>query len=297
MKLKNVFLMAVLTLGMAACSNDEPENGGSPTDGKTAAELIVGSYEGVLNQSVMNTPMGKQEMTLKVEAEEGGTVKLTFPFGEEFAEGVAERAMGFSAPVVISHIKVKEENGTYSLKLDDFSVMSGETNVTGSLTGTITEGKADITCSMKPGAMPMEVVCNFKSATTPAEKAAGAYTGNYTLSVMDSDAGSGSFDVTVEAEENGTIKITYPFAAEETVTSRAMGFSAPLVISGVAIEEKNGMYELKLDSYSAMSGATNVIGKISGTITKNGTIKLSCEAKPGAMPFPIIITFSNEEAE
>lgn len=121
--------------------------------------VIAGAYTGTIDMSVMGASQGNYDnIKVTIKAQEDGNVEITLP---PFGEG----AMAFTEDVVMKDIKLTVEDGTYTLS-GDVNTTSATTRpieVTGSLAGTIKDGKADIIFSLIPGAMPMPLVLTFAS--------------------------------------------------------------------------------------------------------------------------------------
>lgn len=279
MKLRNYFLMAVIALCSQACSDDE----NTPDDPTPSlAEEIAGSYEGILRQSVQGSSQGKAELTLTIEAEEDGTATVTVP-----ALGSGAMSMG---AMTITGVEVEKNGTSYTLTKESFEVTAGQVNVTGSLSGTInSNGEAQITFPIKPGAMPFEIECKFVSATTPAAKVADEYAGHYSMSVMGSEQGSGDMTIVITEQSDGKVTLTVPGLGMGSMTME------DIVIPDVTVTASADGYTIVETSYSVAQTSFTVTGTVSGTISKEGDAEIVAVARPGAMPMDITINFSTEE--
>lgn len=148
MKLKTLTTLLIAIFCMAACSDDdEPEI--------NLARDIAGVYQGELTLSVGKTTMDPvKNSKVTINAQTNGNAELTLA-------GFGEAPMAFE-DIVIKDVPVtKGSNDTYSLagKVD---ATSGTINVTGTVEGTVVKGgKANLTFTLKPGAMPMSVTAVF----------------------------------------------------------------------------------------------------------------------------------------
>lgn len=129
------------------------------TQGDAPANMVIAkSYSGSLVMSVQGTDMGTDDDSkVTIKSQEDGKAEVTLAaFG-------TESGMGFSNDIVVTDVEVTtESDGSYSIS-GTIDTTSGTTNVTGSLEGTIKAGKAEITFSLKPGAMPMYITAVFTS--------------------------------------------------------------------------------------------------------------------------------------
>jgi len=127
------------------------------TLGDAPANMVIAAvYEGSLALSVGGSdldPVNESKVTIK--SQENGKAEITLA--------------GFSAgqmalqDIVITNVEVStESDGSYTLA-GTIDATSGTTKVTGSMGGTIKEGKGSLTFTMKPGAMPMDIIAVFTS--------------------------------------------------------------------------------------------------------------------------------------
>ncbi len=126
------------------------------TQGEAPASMVVaGVYNGTLELSVGSTNMDPVENSkVTIKHQENGKAEVTL-------EGFGEGGMAFQ-DIVIEDVEVTAKtDGSYSLT-GNIDTMSGTTNVTGKLEGAIAkEGDANITFTLKPGAMPMNIIAVF----------------------------------------------------------------------------------------------------------------------------------------
>ena len=123
-----------------------------------ASMVIAGSYTGALDMVVNGTSMGEiADSKVTIKSQENGKVEVTL------AKFSNESGMGFKEDVVLTDVEISLKNGVYTISKDTIDTTSGETKVSGSMTGTIENGDADIVFKLKPGAMPFTLDCTFTS--------------------------------------------------------------------------------------------------------------------------------------
>ena len=190
-----------------------------PTPEVSPASKIAGDYTGVMNMSVRGSSQGSSEMTLTLTEAEDGTFTISVP-----AMGSGAMAMGAFDITGVTASESESGDGTYTLSLENFEAVAGETNLTGSnLTGTVnSESKSlNLTMDIKPGAMPMSITFNFDTETTWASLVAGDYAGTMDMKVGSSSAGSSEMTLKLAAAEDGTLTISVP-----AMSSGAMAIEA-----------------------------------------------------------------------
>ena len=130
------------------------------TQGDAPANMVIaGVYNGSLDMGVNGASMGKiADSKVTIKSQENGKVEVTLT---KFS---LETGMGFKEDVVLSDVDVTLKDGVYTISKEKIETTSGTTAVTGSMTGTIEAGDADIVFNLKPGAMPFALVCTFTSS-------------------------------------------------------------------------------------------------------------------------------------
>lgn len=124
--------------------------------GNPPADLLIrGTYTGTLTVSVMGTaadPIENAQVTLAANED---TWTLTLP-----EMGIGSMTIDPISVVV----QMAESNDGYTLTAENIGAVSGETNITGSLTGTVSNDGNTMTLSAEitPGAMPMAINVNFE---------------------------------------------------------------------------------------------------------------------------------------
>lgn len=128
-----------------------------PTPEVSPTSKIVGDYTGIMNMSVMGSSQGSSEVTLTLTEAEDGTLTVSVP-----AMGSGMMAMGAFDITGITVGESENGDGTYTLSLENFEAVAGETSITGSnLTGTVNGKDLNLTMDIKPGAMPMAITFTF----------------------------------------------------------------------------------------------------------------------------------------
>lgn len=121
-----------------------------------AAMLIAKAYTGTSAITIVGTSYGNiDDHKVTIKAQEDGKAEVTlapFTIGN----------MGFTEDIVIEDVEVTVEDDIYTLSAEINTISAG-TEVTGSLTGTIEGGVANLVFSLKPSAMPMPIVATFVS--------------------------------------------------------------------------------------------------------------------------------------
>ena len=130
----------------------------------TWASLVAGEYEGTMSMTVSESPAGSRDMTLTLTEAADGTLTISVPaMGNE--GGMSVGAFDITGGVTAS--ESESGDGTYTLSLENFEAVAGETNITGSsLTGTVNGESLNLTMDIKPGAMPMSITCTFVPKVT-----------------------------------------------------------------------------------------------------------------------------------
>ncbi|NDV82986.1 calycin-like domain-containing protein [Bacteroides sp. 51] len=126
-----------------------------------AAMLIAGAYNGTLDMSVMGASQGSfDDSKVTIKAQEDGKVEVTL------AKFGGDGAMAFTEDIVMKDIELTIKEDTYTLAgtvNTTSATASGKIDVTGTLSGTIKDGKANFLFKLKPGAMPMFLDMTFES--------------------------------------------------------------------------------------------------------------------------------------
>lgn len=118
-----------------------------------AMYAVAGTYKGKLEMTVSGNVVGTVEDSQVIV--EGKNDKAT----------VTLKAFGFGSmqlqDIVIENVALASAGSGYSLS-GDVNTTSGSVKVTGKIAGTIdAKGSADMTFTIKPGAMPMDITAKF----------------------------------------------------------------------------------------------------------------------------------------
>ena len=145
-------MVAMLTMCVAftSCSNDDD-------DTVAAAKEIVGSYTGNLAMTVMGQASSHDNITMKIEAVENATVKVTLP---AFGEGM----MALPA-LEVPAVKVSGSNGAYAFSQENYAgtvtVDGAEKKYTVTLQGTLKDNTLTVKYSVQYGKMPAAMIGEF----------------------------------------------------------------------------------------------------------------------------------------
>ena len=145
-------MVAMLTMCVAftSCSNDDD-------DTVAAAKEIVGSYTGNLAMTVMGQASSHDNITMKIEAVDNATVKVTLP---AFGEGM----MALPA-LEVPAVKVSGSNGAYAFSQENYAgtvtVDGAEKKYTVTLQGTLKDNTLTVKYSVQYGKMPAAMIGKF----------------------------------------------------------------------------------------------------------------------------------------
>ena len=145
-------MVAMLTMCVAftSCSNDDD-------DTVAAAKEIVGSYTGNLAMTVMGQASSHDNITMKIEAVDNATVKVTLP---AFGEGM----MALPA-LEVPAVKVSGSNGAYAFSQENYAgtvtVDGAEKKYTVTLQGTLKDNTLTVKYSVQYGKMPAAMIGEF----------------------------------------------------------------------------------------------------------------------------------------
>ena len=275
MKLIEIISLAAVAVFATSCEKTENQNQEPET---VLSEAVVGTYTGYSTAEFQysSTPMVSQNQSLKVTAEEGGTVSVSY---------TSDTWGTFS----LSGVTVTESNGSYSLSGSGKTVMGmsadsqSEYDCTLSATVKSTE---DFTFTFDVPAVMGGLKITLLPGNPPAELLlSGSYTGTLTMSVMGT-----AMDPMEEAQVSLTAEgdvwtLTLPEMGMGTMSMESISVEVELA------ESADG-YTLSAESIEAVSGETSITGSLTGTVSADGsTMTLSAEITPGAMPMAINVDF------
>lgn len=127
---------------------------------------------------------------------------------------------------------------------------------------------------------------NDQPANPAAKSVAGSYTGDMSCSVMGQASTFNDVTFTVTAVDDATVSISVSDFGEAPM--KVEGFT----MTGVKVSGSNGTYELAATEYS---GTTSAGKAYSGTVRGNyvnGMMNVEFQLQYGAMPMPMICSFS-----
>lgn len=145
-----VFAVIATVAAFAACNKSEGKE-----SGLQLAKEVTGTYSGTFTMSVMGSSAGSENLDCTISYASDNAVDVVLdPFT---AMGSTQFALS-AEDVAVAAV----EDG-YSLN-GSIDTMSGDTHVTGTVTGTVREdGSCEITFEFTPGSMPMSITGVFTS--------------------------------------------------------------------------------------------------------------------------------------
>lgn len=148
-----VMMLALVSMCVAfsSCSSDD-----DPV-AVAAAKEIADTYTGSLNMTVMGTASTYDNLTMKIEAVDDATVKVTLP-------ACGEGMMALPA-LEVPAVKVSCSNGAYAFSQESYAgtitVNGAEKNYTVTLQGTLRDNTLTVNYSVQYGKMPMPMIGKF----------------------------------------------------------------------------------------------------------------------------------------
>ena len=153
-KFKTMMAMMLALVSMcvafSSCSSDDD-------DTVAAAKEIAGTYTSSLDMTVMGQASTYDNVTLKIEAVDDATVKVTLP-------ACGEGMMALPA-LEVPAVKVSGSNGAYAFSQENYAgtvtVNGAEKNYTATLQGTLKDKTLTVNYSVQYGKMPMPMIGKF----------------------------------------------------------------------------------------------------------------------------------------
>lgn len=148
-----VMMLALVSMCVAfsSCSSDD-----DPV-AVAAAKEIADTYTGSLNMTVMGTASTYDNLTMKIEAVDDATVKVTLP-------ACGEGMMALPA-LEVPAVKASGSNGAYAFSQESYAgtitVNGAEKNYTVTLQGTLRDNTLTVNYSVQYGKMPMPMIGKF----------------------------------------------------------------------------------------------------------------------------------------
>lgn len=154
-KFKTMMAMMLALVSMcvafSSCSSDD-----DPV-AVPAAKEIAGTYTGSLDMTVMGTASTYDNLTMKIEAVDDATVKVTLP-------ACGEGMMALPA-LEVPAVKASGSNGAYAFSQENYAgtitVNGAEKKYTVTLHGTLKDKTLTVNYSVQYGKMPMPMIGRF----------------------------------------------------------------------------------------------------------------------------------------
>ena len=154
-KFKTMMAMMLALVSMCvvfnSCSSDDDN------DTVAAAKEIAGSYTSNLEMTVMGQASTYENLTMKIEAVDDATVKVTLP-------ACGEGMMALPA-LEVPAVKVSGSNGAYAFSQENYTgtvtVKDAEKNYTVTLQGTLKDNTLTVNYKVQYGKMPMPMIAKF----------------------------------------------------------------------------------------------------------------------------------------
>lgn len=154
-KFKTMMAMMLALVSMcvafSSCSSDD-----DPV-AVAAAKEFAGTYTGSLNMTVMGEASTYDNLTMKIEAVDDATVKVTLP-------ACGEGMMALPA-LEVPAVKASGSNGAYAFSQENYAgtitVNGAEKKYTVTLHGTLKDKTLTVNYSVQYGKMPMPMIGKF----------------------------------------------------------------------------------------------------------------------------------------
>lgn len=154
-KFKTMMAMMLALVSMcvafSSCSSDD-----DPV-AVAASKEIAGTYTGSLDMTVMGTASTYDNLTMKIEAVDDATVKVTLP-------ACGEGMMALPA-LEVPAVKASGSNGAYAFSQENYAgtitVNGAEKKYTVTLHGTLKDKTLTVNYSVQYGKMPMPMIGRF----------------------------------------------------------------------------------------------------------------------------------------
>lgn len=154
-KFKTMMAMMLALVSMcvafSSCSSDDDN------DTAGGAKEIAGSYTSTLEMTVMGTASTFDNLTMKIEAVDDATVKVTLP--------ACDKGMMPLPALEVPAVKVSGSNGAYAFSLESYAgtvtINGAEKKYTVTLQGTFKDNTLTVNYSVQYGKMPMPMIGKF----------------------------------------------------------------------------------------------------------------------------------------
>lgn len=152
-------LVGIAAFGFACCEKDKDKDESASVN----LEAIAGEYQGTTSISVPAQPgvaIEPVEMAVTLTKQAAGKLTISIP---EVSYTMNGREMQLSA-FSLAEVSVTEgEDGSILIPTTEIDQAVGGMQYTGALSGKAKGGKLSLTYSLKPGAMPFEILFEFES--------------------------------------------------------------------------------------------------------------------------------------
>jgi hypothetical protein len=138
-----------VTLGFASCSSDSD-------DELPAAQAVAGSYHNDMTCTVMGSESTFEDLTFVVKTVDESHVTVVVP---SFGSGSMLLPSFEVTPVVVTG----SEEACVLAETDFSGTTDSGMAYSGTLAGTYENGTLNLNMSLKPGAMPMSLICTFSA--------------------------------------------------------------------------------------------------------------------------------------
>ena len=154
-KFKTMMAMMLALVSMcvafSSCSSDDDN------DTAGGAKEIAGSYTSTLEMTVMGTASTFDNLTMKIEAVDDATVKVTLP--------ACDKGMMPLPALEVPAVKVSGSNGSYAFAQENYvgsvTVNGAEKKYTVTLHGTLKDKTLTVDYSVQYGKMPQPMIGKF----------------------------------------------------------------------------------------------------------------------------------------
>ena len=140
-----------MCVAFSSCSSDDDN------DTAGGAKEIAGSYTSTLEMTVMGTASTFDNLTMKIEAVDDATVKVTLP--------ACDKGMMPLPALEVPAVKVSGSNGAYAFSQESYAgtvtVDGEEKKYTVTLQGTFKDNTLTVNYQLQYGKMPAAMIAKF----------------------------------------------------------------------------------------------------------------------------------------
>lgn len=125
-------------------------SGTAPTD-----YYVADTYEGNIEMSIMNEPQGEPTLAnITLEPTGNNAVNIILP-------SIGEGNMSIPSLIIPNIPIATSDHQTFTIVETSFEQTVDNRNYTGTITGAVSDSKLTLNYSIKPGAMPVNIICVF----------------------------------------------------------------------------------------------------------------------------------------